>query len=73
MKSDKDSKALLLPLELYKQMEKQAKVAGFRTVDEYAISLLEKAAKEESTENDSISKDEDEEVKKRLRSLGYLG
>ena len=68
MKNEEEKRALSLPPELYKKIEERAKVTGFESVDEYVKFVLEEVLKEEATSNE-----EDEEVKKRLRALGYLG
>ncbi len=69
MKNEEEKRALSLPPELYKKIEERAKVTGFESVDEYVKFVLEEVLKEE----EATSNEEDEEVKKRLRALGYLG
>ena len=66
-------KAILLPAELYSRIEQRIKAMNFSSVEEYVIFVLEEVLKEEGQqEGKTFSKDEEEEVKKRLRSLGYL-
>lgn len=71
MKREEEKRTLLLPLELYGRIEERVKATGFGSVYEYVIFILEEALKEEGKEEKTLSK-EDEEVKKRLRALGYL-
>jgi len=63
-------KEVLIPEELYKKIQQQLNIYGFKTVDEYVEFVLTEAVKEES--EISYSEDEEEEVKERLKSLGYL-
>jgi hypothetical protein len=73
MKKEEESKAVFLPAELHGRIEERAKATGFGSVDEYIIFVLEEVFKEEGDEEDrAFSEEEDEEVKKRLRALGYL-
>jgi metal-responsive CopG/Arc/MetJ family transcriptional regulator len=52
--------------ELYQKIEKIAEAAGYSSTDEFIIHLLEKeVAKFEGA-------DSEEEIKKRLKGLGYI-
>ena len=74
MKKEEEKKALFLPTELYGRIEERVKTTGFDSVDEYVIFVLEEVLKEGREEEvGAFSKEEEEEVKKRLRALGYLG
>lgn len=70
MKNEEEKRALSLPPELYKKIKERAKATGFSSVDEYVIFVLEEALEEDE---EATGNEEDEEVKKRLRALGYLG
>jgi Arc/MetJ-type ribon-helix-helix transcriptional regulator len=73
MKQDEEKRALLLPARLYDQIEERVKGTDFSSVDEYVIFVMEEVLKEEGQEKESaLSDEEEEEVKKRLRDLGYL-
>ena len=69
MKKEQKNKAVFLPAELYGRIEERVKATGFGAVDEYVIFVLEEILKEEET---AFTREEEEEVKKRLRDLGYL-
>lgn len=69
MKKEEEKRTLFLPTELYQKIEERIKATGFGSVDEYVIFILEEVLKEEAGPSD----EEEEEVKKRLRALGYLG
>ena len=70
MKEEK--KAVLLPAELYNRVEERAKATGFGSVEEYVSFVLEEVLREDEEAEKAFSPEEEEEVKKRLRALGYL-
>ncbi|MFC2056490.1 CopG family transcriptional regulator [Chloroflexota bacterium] len=65
MKREQEYKTVYLPLELYNQIEGRVKNTEFSSVDGYVIFTLGEIIKEAIEE-------EDKEVKKRLKALGYL-
>jgi predicted CopG family antitoxin len=52
--------------DLYERLKKAAKLAGYSSVDEFIVHVLEK---ELAQIDDGAS---DEEIKKRLEGLGYI-
>jgi len=69
MKEEQKSKAVSLPAELYSRVEERAKSTGFNSIDDYVAFVLEEVIKDEGEA--VISKEDEEEVKRRLRALGY--
>jgi len=69
MKEEK--KTVSLPAELYGKIEQRITGTEFNSVDEYANFVLAEVLKEEESET-SFSKEDEEEVKRRLKGLGYL-
>jgi len=67
-----EKKAVFLSADLYKKIEERVKVTEFNSVEEYVTFVLEEVLKDEGEEEKTFSKEEEEEVKKRLRALGYL-
>lgn len=63
-------KTISVPPDLHRRIIEQAKATGFDSADEYAIFVLEEVLKPEA--EDATSDEDDAEVKKRLRSLGYM-
>jgi Arc/MetJ-type ribon-helix-helix transcriptional regulator len=65
-----------IPKSLYKKIERRIKSTGFRSVSEYVIFVLREILAEEKMEKSSIKKSltkkQEEQIKKRLRALGYL-
>lgn len=72
MENEKETKGVFLSAELYGRIEERVKETGFGSVDEYVTFVLEEVLKEEGEGETAFSKEEEEEVKKRLRALGYL-
>ena len=73
MRKEKETKAVSLSAELYGRIEERARDTGFGSVEEYVTFVLEEVLKDEGEETGvAFTKEEEEEVKKRLRSLGYL-
>ena len=72
MNKEQEGKAVFLPTELYDRVRKRVEAADFASVDEYVIFVLSEVLKEEENEEIALSEEQEEEVKKRLRSLGYL-
>ena len=52
--------------ELYKKVKHVSEIAGYSSVDEFILHLLEKAVDQENPE------EKDEDVLKRLQGLGYI-
>ena len=69
MNEEQKSKAVSLPAELYSRIEERAKSTGFNSIDDYVVFILEEVIKDEGEV--VISKEDEEEVKRRLRALGY--
>lgn len=60
-----------MPAELYSKIEERVKGTDFGSADEYVEFILEEVIKEKEGES-AFSEEEEEEVKKRLKDLGYL-
>lgn len=71
-----EKKAVLIPVELYKKVEERVRASDFQSVEEYITFVLEEVLREEPEEEEeeapAFSEAEEEEVKRRLRALGYL-
>ena len=68
---EKGKKPVYLSTTLYKQIAERAKTTGFNSVDEYVIFVMEEVLKDDD-ETQAMSKEDEEEVKKRLKALGYI-
>ena len=72
MGNEQESNGVFLSNSLYDRIEERVRETGFSSVDDYVTFVLEEVLKEEGVEETAFSKEEEEEVKKRLRALGYL-
>ena len=73
MTKELQNKTVSLPAELYRMIEERVKATGFGSVEEYIIFILKEVLEEEGgVEDGAFSKEEEEEVKKRLKALGYM-
>jgi len=63
-------KEIMIPEELYKKLEtKIAEEDGFKNVEEFVIYLLKQIL---TADLESAEEEEEEEIKQRLKKLGYL-
>ncbi|MDD5022718.1 MAG: CopG family transcriptional regulator [Candidatus ainarchaeum sp.] len=60
-----------IPNELYSKLEKQREGTDFKSVSEYVIFVLDELVSEKKSEN-KVSKEEEEDIKDRLKKLGYI-
>lgn len=67
-----EQQSVSLPAELYKAIEVRIAETEFRSVEEYVVFVLEEVLKDEEDDEIPFSAEDEEEVKKRLRALGYL-
>jgi hypothetical protein len=71
MSDQHETKAVPLPADLYDRIEDRAKSTGFGSVEEYVTFVMQEVLKEDE-QQPAFSREEEEEVKKRLKALGYL-
>jgi Arc/MetJ-type ribon-helix-helix transcriptional regulator len=71
MREKGEKKTVFLPTDLYSKIEERVNATDFGSVDEYVQFVLEEVVKEKEEER-AFSEDEEKEVKKRLKDLGYL-
>jgi Arc/MetJ-type ribon-helix-helix transcriptional regulator len=73
MTDDQERKNVSISGRLYRQIEERVAASEFTSVDEYVNFILEEVMNEAEEEDVQLSsEDEDREVKKRLKDLGYL-
>ena len=64
---------ITLPYKLTGKLSKKIKEAGFDTITEYIIFILEQTISSEEVEGEGVyGEEEEKEVKERLKELGYL-
>ena len=68
-----DKVAVYIPRKLYERIKREIEsTGGFESVDEYVTFVLEELLSGEEHGEEAYSKEEEELIKERLRSLGYL-
>ncbi len=69
---EKKSINVPIPAPLFKQIEQRLKGTNFKSVPDYVSYVLAEVVSEEEAEVESFTKQDEENVKGRLRALGYL-
>ncbi len=73
MKEEEGKKAVFLSALLYGRIEERVQATEFDSVEDYVSYVMEEILREEDSEEEpTFSEAEEEEVKNRLRALGYL-
>lgn len=75
MSDEKDKKftSVFIPTPLFEKIRERIKGTGFTSVSSYVVYVLrEILAEEESESKEPFTKEDEERVKERLRSLGYI-
>ncbi len=67
-----EKKNVPIPAEIYDAIAQRVKETEFNSVEEYVTFVLEEVIKDEDEEETPFTPEDEEEVKKRLRALGYL-
>ena len=70
-----DKVAVYVSRDLYDEVKRKVRESGgdFKSVEDYVEFVLREIVKEEGEEGkETYTKEEEEEIKRRLRSLGYL-
>jgi hypothetical protein len=70
MTDQRKGKVVNLPADLYDRIDQRARSTGFGSVEEYVTFVMEEVLKEDDSQP-AFSKEDEEEVKKRLKALGY--
>ncbi len=70
---DKEFTTVSIPTSLYKKIEKAIEGSEFRSVSSYIVKTLKDGlSKGDEPTAGVFSKDEEDKVKERLKSLGYI-
>ncbi len=65
-------KEIVIPLSLYRSIEEKIKDGDFISVSDFVTYAARKALSDVSEAQDTISDDEKEKIKEKLKSLGYI-
>jgi len=69
---DKEYTPVEIPTDLYKQIEEKIKNSDVSSVADFITTLLKEKLSSDQTETDSLSSEDEEKVKARLKALGYM-
>ena len=69
--ADKKYTTVSIPVPLYEKVKDKIKDTGFTSVSDYVVFVLRELMSEDESE-EGFSKEDEEKVKDRLRSLGYM-
>jgi len=69
---DKEFTPVEIPTDLYKQIEEKIKKSDVSSVADFIKTLLEDKLSIDQPETDSLSSEDEEKVKERLKALGYM-
>ena len=75
MNEEKDEKkftTISIPTQLAEKIKKRIEGTGFHSLSAYATYVLREVISGVEEEEEAFSKEDEEKVKERLRSLGYL-
>lgn len=60
---------ITIPAELYKKIEERLKTSEFSSVDEFILNKMNEILEETK---ESLTEEDEEKVKERLKALGYM-
>lgn len=69
--AEKKYTTVSIPVPLYEKVKERIKDTGFTSVSDYVVFVLRELMSEDESE-EGFSKEDEEKVKDRLRSLGYM-
>ena len=69
---DKEWTDIAIPASLYKQIEDKIKDSDVAAVQDYVIKILKENLPKPEESAESLSKEEEDKVKERLKALGYM-
>ncbi len=69
---DKEFTPVEIPTDLYEQIEEKIKDTEESSVADFILTLLKEKLSKDQEETDSLSSEDEEKVKERLKALGYM-
>ncbi len=69
---DKKFTTVEIPTDLYEQIEEKIKNREVSSVTDFILTLLKEKLSKDQKETDSLSSEDEEKVKERLKALGYM-
>ena len=72
MAEEKKYTTVSIPVPLHSKVKEKIKDTGFTSVSDYVVYVLRELMSEDGENEEAFSKEDEEKVKARLRSLGYI-
>jgi Arc/MetJ-type ribon-helix-helix transcriptional regulator len=69
---DKENTPVEIPTDLYKKIEEKIKKSEVSSVADFITTLLKDKLSIDQPETNSLSSEDEEKVKERLKALGYM-
>ncbi len=69
---NKDYTSVEIPTDIFKQIEEKIRNSDVPSVADFITTLLKKKLSSDQSETDSLSSEDEEKVKERLKALGYM-
>ncbi len=69
---DKKYTPVEIPTDLYEKIEEKIKNTDVSSVADFITTLLKEKLAKDQEETDSLSSEDEEKVKERLKALGYM-
>ena len=69
---DKEYTPVEIPTDLYEKIEEKIKNTDVSSVANFITTLLKEKLAKDQEETDSLSSEDEEKVKERLKALGYM-
>lgn len=69
---DKEYTPVEIPTELYKQIEEKISNSDISSVADFITTLVKEKLSNDQAETGSLSSDDEEKIKERLKALGYM-
>ena len=69
---EKEFTDVSIPTSLFKKIEEKIKGSEINSVSSYVAKVLRESLSKEETNQEALTKEDEEKVKKRLKALGYI-
>lgn len=69
---DKEYTPVEIPTDLYKQIEEKISNSDISSVADFITTLVKEKLSNDQAETGSLSSDDEEKIKERLKALGYM-
>lgn len=71
-KLEEELASIAIPTSIYEKIKERIKDTGFTSVSSYVTHVLKEILAEERKKHEPSTREDEEEIKDRLRALGYI-